>query len=213
MTLHKSMASMASEGIEEFLRASQFCLGFKKPDGGVLGYPATLLLLSIINAFGSYLTGETVAIEGKSQKITKGEPFRILNHNLLGLRLSHRQIKLIEHSYRNRLSHNAIIERGSFLLPTQTGSPFVFSGDLTLIRVASLFDLVSKAWAQFPKGQIALWEQRQPSYRKSSIQVLKSSSLGDLLPTELQALERSFKLAKKKRRGKRKENCTSRFAG
>jgi hypothetical protein len=92
MTLHKSMSSMAAEVIEEYLRTAQFCLEFRKQDGGCLGYPATLLLLCVANALGSYLAGESVTIEGKPQKITRGEPFRILNHPLFGLQLSHKRI-------------------------------------------------------------------------------------------------------------------------
>jgi hypothetical protein len=183
------MASMASEVIAAYLRASELCL----ESGGFLGYPATLLLLSVTNAFGSYLTGEDVTIEGKSQTITRGEPFRVLNHPLFGLQLSHKRIKLIEQSYRNRLSHNAIIERGAFLLPTQDGAPFIFRGKGVLIRVGSLYRLVSRVWAQFPKEEIALWEQRQPNYQWSSVELLKLSRSDELLPAELRALMRDYK--------------------
>jgi hypothetical protein len=198
MALHRNMASMASEVIEEYLRASQFCLEFRNFDGGCLGYPATLLLLCVTNALGSYLTGEDVAIEGKQQKITRGEPFRVLNHTLFGLQLTHKQIKLIEQFYRNRLSHNAIIERGSFILPAQGGTPFVFSGNHVLVRIASFERLVSKVWAKFPKEQIALWEQRQPGYQKAAIEILKLSSPDELLPEKLRALKRSYERTKKK---------------
>jgi hypothetical protein len=63
MALHNNMASMASEAIEEYLRAAQFCLEFRKADNGILGYPATLLLLCVTNALGSYLMGDLVTIE------------------------------------------------------------------------------------------------------------------------------------------------------
>jgi len=72
MTLHKSMSSMAAEVIEEYLRTAQFCLEFRKQDGGCLGYPATLLLLCVANALGSYLAGESVTIEGKPQLLRQG---------------------------------------------------------------------------------------------------------------------------------------------
>lgn len=205
MTLHKSMASMASEVIGEYIRASQFCLEFRKLDGGCLGYPATLLLLCVTNALGSYLSGEAVTIEGKSQKITQGEPFRVLNHQLFGLQLTHKQIKLIEHSYRNRLSHNAIIERGSFLLPTQAGAPFIFSGKGMLTRVGSLYQLVSEVWARFPKEQITLWERSQPHYRPSTAQLLELSNSDELLPDELRALKQDYKRRRKNKKEKKKK--------
>jgi len=201
MALHKSMTAMASEVIAEYLLTSQFCLQSGKPGGA---YPATLLLLCVTNSFGSYLTGSLVTIEGKSQTITKGEPFRVLNHHLFGLHLTHKQIKVIEQSYRNRLSHNAIIGRGAFLLLTQAGAPFVFSGNGMLIRVGAFHRLVSRVWANFPKEQIALWEQRQFNYRPSSASFFRLPSSDELLPDELRALQQDYRRWKKKNRKNKK---------
>jgi len=198
MALHGNMASMAREAIEEYLQTSQICLDFRKSDGGCLGYPSTLLLLCIINAFGTYLAGETVEIEGKSQNITKHEPFRVLNHRLFNLGLTHRQIKLIEKSYRNRLTHNAIIERGSVIVPAGGEPPFIFYKGLIVIQLGSLHRNVSQAWARFPKGRIASWEKRQPEYSKSSAQLPRLSERPEL-PQEFQQLEQAYMRAKKKR--------------
>ena len=95
------------------------CLSHRKPDGGCLGFPSTLMMLCLIDAFGTYLRGEEVVIDGKGQKITRGEPFRVLNHALFGLKLTSRQIKTIEQSYRNRLAHNAMIDTNSWLIPSR----------------------------------------------------------------------------------------------
>jgi len=191
------MAGMAAEVITEYLRTCQFCL----EGGEVLGYPATLPLLCVTNAFGSYLKGEPVSIDGKVQEIKKGEPFRVLNHPLFGLQLKEKQIKLVEHSYRNSLSHNAIIKRGAFLLPGQAGAPFIFEGNAVLIRVGSFYNLVSRVWAQFPKETIAQWEEKQPNYLWPKFWKLSKSP--QLLPDEL-ALMRAYKRWKKKKKKKKK---------
>lgn len=196
------MAGMASEVIAGYLRASQLCLEGHE----VLTYPATLLLLSATNALGSFLTGETVAIEGKPQRITKREPFRVLNHTLFCLHLTHKHIKLIEQSYRNRLSHNAIIERGSFLLPTQVGAPFIFEGGGVLIRVGSFYRLVSQVWAKFDQNKIAQWERGQRNYQWSSSELLELSRSDELLPKELQTLMQDYKRWKKNRKRNKKKN-------
>src|SRR4051812_49746465 len=99
---------MAVEAIEEYLATAEMCQAAKKTDGGCLGYPATLLLFCIVNALGCFLCGDTVQIDGRTQKITKGEPFRVLNHDIFGLNLESVQIKLLEKAYRNTLAHNAI---------------------------------------------------------------------------------------------------------
>jgi hypothetical protein len=125
---------MAVEGIDEYLTAAHMCLDHRKPDGGCLGYPATLLLLCVVNALGTYLTGDDAMIDGKLVRITRGEPFRVLNHDCFGLNLSGKEIKLLEGSYRNRLAHNAIIERGSSMAPSNEEPPFVFQSDRVAIR-------------------------------------------------------------------------------
>jgi hypothetical protein len=86
MALHASFYTMAIDGIDEYLQASQDCLDFAKRDDGVLGFPATLLLFCITNALGVYMAGESVTIAGRAQRITVKEPFRIFNHELFGLR-------------------------------------------------------------------------------------------------------------------------------
>ena len=154
-------------------------------------------LLCIANALGTYLPGEPVVIEGRTQKITKGEPFRVLNHPIFDLGLTHRQIKLIEQSYRNRLAHNAIIERGSVIVPTQGEPPFIFHKSLIVIQLGSLHRNVSHAWARFPKGRIALWEKQQPEYSKGSAKLPPLTDRPELTP-ELRRLRQTFRRTRKK---------------
>ena len=161
MALHKHLWTMAVEGIGEYLTASRMSLDHRKSDGGCLGYPATLLLLCVVNALGTYLQGDDVMIEKKTAKITRGEPFRVLNHTIFGLNLRHKEVKLIEQSYRNRLAHNAIIERGSSMILSENDPPFVFPSGHVEIRVLSLYRSVEQAWDRFPKERIQDWERRQ----------------------------------------------------
>jgi hypothetical protein len=72
MASHKKLWTMAVEGIDEYLTAAHMCLDHRKPDGGCLGYPATLLLLCVVNALGTYLTGDDAMIDGKLVRITRG---------------------------------------------------------------------------------------------------------------------------------------------
>jgi hypothetical protein len=94
------------------------------------------------------------------QKITLGEPFRVLNHECFGLGLSSQQIKLLEQSFRNRLAHNAIIDVGSFLLPLSGDPPFAFESGRVGIKVFSFHELVARAYSRFPKERIESWAKR-----------------------------------------------------
>src|SRR5262249_4603134 len=146
----------AKEVIDEYLLTARQCLDHRKEDGGCLGYPATLLLLSVVNALGTYLRQDLVLISGKQQKITPGEPFRALNHPLFDQRLTLQQIKTVEHSYRNLLSHNAMMSQDHFLIPGKGGPPFAFQNGQVRISVESCYEMVSRAWNGFDKDRIKL---------------------------------------------------------
>jgi hypothetical protein len=163
MALHENLGQLAIEAIDEYLIASANCLKFRKKDGGCLGYPATLLLLCVINALGVWLDGDNVTIDGRLEKITEGEPFRVLNHDCFGLELSGQEIKLLKQSYRNRLAHNAIIDVGSFLLPREDDPPFVFESEGVGIKVFSFYKLVVRAYSRFPKERIHSWANQLQS--------------------------------------------------
>lgn len=102
-------------------------------------------------------------MDGKFCKITDGEPFRVLNHELFGLNLEGKTIKLLELSYRNRLSHNAHIERGAILYPSDEEPAFVAIPDGVGIRVFSFHRLVTAAWSKLPKERIRGWETKRDS--------------------------------------------------
>jgi hypothetical protein len=154
MAVHQNLWSQAEAVIDEYLTAARNCIEFKKSDGGCLGYPAALVLLCVVNALGTYLRNETVTIEGKSQRITKGDPFRVLNHPLFAQNLRMTQIKRIEDAYRNRLAHNGFIAPGHGLTLAPTDAPFDFRDDAVWISLGALYAAVVHAWSNFDKAKI-----------------------------------------------------------
>ena len=166
MALHKDFATMAVEAINEYLEVAESCLNARKSDGGCLGYPAALLLFCVTNAFGVYLCGDNIQIDGRNRTITPREPFQVLNHAIFGLDLRGTQIKLLEQCYRNKLAHNAIIELGAVLIhaPGQLPHPFSFAANqVQVINLHSFHRLVATAWEKFPRDRIHTWsKQRQP---------------------------------------------------
>jgi hypothetical protein len=149
MAIHQQPAGLSVEAIDEYIRASALCLDFRKPDGGCLGYPDTLLLFCVVDAIGRYLALE------KMSNIPKREPFFVLNHSSFGLTLTPEQIKRLEWWYRNGLAHNAALPPGTGLTG-EDGPPFEFAvnGDPVMIRVISFHRLVSQAWLHFAKSLI-----------------------------------------------------------
>lgn len=80
MGIHPNVNSLTVEVLEEYLDIAKHCIATKKGDGGIYGYPATLLLFCVIDALGNCL------ISGK-------EPFRVLKEAPFNCKLTIRQIK------------------------------------------------------------------------------------------------------------------------
>jgi hypothetical protein len=154
MATHPNLWELSQEVIEEYLLAIKGCLAYRKPDGGCLGFPAALLMLCLIDAFGTFLRSEGVVIDGRKQRITRGEPFRVLNHSLFSLDLTTAQIKTIERAYRHRLAHNAMIDTDSWLIPKSGPAPFVFQNGKVGILVFKLQEILEAAWSRFDRGKI-----------------------------------------------------------
>jgi len=155
MAIHSHPSTLAEEAIDEYLAAAKACIDSRKPDGGILGYPATLLLFCVVNAFGNFLRNEDVIIEGKKQRITGGEPFRVLNHLILKQALTHKQIKDIEHAYRNPLAHSALLLPQVGLTPDPSAPAIAFKKGEVWISVPRLYELVAAAWAVFDRSTIS----------------------------------------------------------
>lgn len=163
MAQHEYQWDLTEEAIEEYLEAIRYGLKFRKSDGGCLGYPSALLMFCLIDAFGTYLRGEEVTIDGRARLITKREPFWVLNHPLFGQQLTEKQIKQLGGGYRNALAHNATIESGAALFPGKHGEAFNFKDGKVVIFVGALHTLIEAAWKSFDKRKIkAFVEKRQP---------------------------------------------------
>lgn len=106
---------MLTESLPEMLFASKYCIEFSKDPkiwggSGCYGYPASLLLLSIVDSIGSHVYG------GGADK-----RFKILNDpEYFGLGLTPDEVNIIKDKYRDLLSHNSLLATNVELFP---GSP------------------------------------------------------------------------------------------
>jgi hypothetical protein len=142
MAIHPNTNSLTVEVIEEYLDVAKMCIDARKPDGGIYGYPATLLLFCVINALGANL-------------LKSNEPFQVLMHEPFNCKLSNGQVKKLETWYRNLLAHNGMIAPGVCLSPQDTGEPVHFDqGEPVLIRVKALYNLVRAAWEHVDKSSL-----------------------------------------------------------
>jgi hypothetical protein len=139
MAIHPNANSLTVEAIEEYLEVAKMCIDARKQDGGIYGYPATLLLFCVINALGA-------------SQLRGNEPFQVLTQPPFNCNLSSGQVKKLEIWYRNLLAHNGLIAPGVCLSPEDGAEPFHFDhGEPVLIRVKSLYRLVHAAWQQIDK--------------------------------------------------------------
>lgn len=108
MAVHNTTESMTKEALQEYIEVAEYCINFDKSTdrrwmgtAGCYGYPAGLLLLSIVDAIGTEVVGG-----GNDTK----KHFTILNHeNYYNLNLNEDILEALRSEYRNRLSHNAHI--------------------------------------------------------------------------------------------------------
>ena len=143
MAYHKVPDDMVVEAVDEYLLLAEHGINYQKLGGGVLGYPAALLLLSVIDILGSYA-------------VSTKEHFQVLRQPCVGLALTTQQVKDVEHWYRNLLAHNGFVALGALMRADETGDPFVLAenGQPTMVRVKPLFCAVKLAWSRFDRSQI-----------------------------------------------------------
>jgi hypothetical protein len=179
---------LSKEAMEEYLTIAEYCLIARKGDSGAYGYPAALLLLCIVNALGVYLEGENVRIDGKDRKITRGEPFYVLNHLSLGLdeQLTQDQIKYVERALRNRLAHNVMLAPGSYLNAEEDSDAVVFEGATVEVRLKPLLRAVRRAWKSASPA-VDAWltnPDRRHEFASQAKALLRDKSANEvLLPT------------------------------
>jgi hypothetical protein len=128
MAIHPDLKSLLRESVREYLEVAEYCLSYRKdaawdPDqrGGCLGYPAAVMLFSIVDTIGSFHRGSTavpIVVDRKNVGIRKEgfQHFFILNSKYYGQHLTERTIKLIYDNFRNLLMHNASLAPDHVLL-------------------------------------------------------------------------------------------------
>lgn len=131
---------MSIEVIEEYLSVAEYCVTTQKSKGGLHGYPALVLLFSVIDALSNY-AGHPEHSFGELQFI-----FRKLTGD---------QIKNLRNWYRNLPAHQAIIMPGT-QLSAEPGQAIEFgpSGEPTHIRVIGFYEAVKNWWTSFDKSSI-----------------------------------------------------------
>jgi hypothetical protein len=152
MAIHTHPRDLFFAAVKEYLKASKLCLRYRKDDGGILGYPATLMLCCIIDAMSNNLK------RSEKQKLT-GDTFRILRHHSFGLQLTDEQFSKVQTSlggwFRHKLAHQLVIVWNVALEAEGTNTtPFGFSssGDFDTIYVLPLYRMVEKAWRSIDKS-------------------------------------------------------------
>ena len=173
MAVHELSFSpdLSKEAIDEYLTIAEYCLMARKVDRGAYGFPATLLLLCVVNALGVCLKDEIVRIDDKDEKITRGEPFYVLNHTSLGLekKLSGKQIKYVEKALRNRLAHNGMLAPGCYLNAEADSEAVVFEGPIVEVRLKPLLRAVKRAWNSVAPN-IEAWLSNPDRQREFALQ-------------------------------------------
>jgi hypothetical protein len=145
MAVHNDLPPMAREAIEEYLTIANYCVTTRKPNNGVYGYPAVLLLFSVVDALSNYA----------------GHP----KNSFLAMKdvvpsLSDEQIKKLAAWYRHLPAHQAIIMPGTKLTVDDHGPAIDLNseGEPTHIRVKPLYEAVNAQWDKITPAEI------KPSY-------------------------------------------------
>lgn len=138
--------------LNESIQAASFCLkqkpqkgtGYEKND--VLGFPAMLLFLAVIDAVGS------IIIKDKSKS------FYVLNNKIFeNQKLDKDAINDLYNAYRNSFFHNSLLLRGRYLINNRKSAKIFVLDEMEKkvigINLPSLLKLCKKAVLKF-KSQI-----------------------------------------------------------
>lgn len=161
MAIHHEKIGLLKESLLEMLHVSEYTVTFKKIDktkwadyatGGILGYPAVIILFSIIDCLGSVFAGNnkfSVIIDGKNRPIRNAsQHIYILNSRYFNLDLSQIDLDNIYKNIKSTLTHNSLLPEGNIL---QTGEkenlPFnvainELNGRIYFINVIKLHEFV-----------------------------------------------------------------------
>lgn len=164
MSINLDYKKLTILSLKENIIAVEFCINFNKSqnkglgigENGCLGFPAIILLSSIIDTIGSYFedTETTIKINGKEESIKNvlGH-FYILNHEkLFNLNLDIKTISDFYVKYRSPLTHNNTLPPNTSIdLGIETDYIFEINAnnEVTQVRLIPLFTKVKEAVAVF----------------------------------------------------------------
>lgn len=153
MARHATVVSMLRASLPEYLTAARLCIDYEKADGGCLGYPAALTLLSIIDALGSYYLDSAVMIGGKKHVLKKASHHvYALNTPAFRCDFSLAQLREIQDAARSILVHSALVAPGWTLMkvdPPVDAFRFDDDGRLQGINLPALLHNCERAVAYF----------------------------------------------------------------
>jgi len=152
------------EALTEMLVTIKYCLDFDKKsssdwagvNGGCLGYPALILMSSMIDTMGSFFRKGSlkISLDNKEKSIQKAEEhFFILNQeNLFNLGLAEVTIMDFYSTYRSKMVHNSSLPPNNFLFSDKnTNKIFILDPDnkIRAINLHSLFESIKTATNRF----------------------------------------------------------------
>jgi hypothetical protein len=125
MAIHLDKVGLLKESLLEMIYLADYAVTYRKTDrrkwgtnatGGILGYPSTVILFSIIDCIGSTFSGDSnfkITIDGKQRHI-KDTPHHIyiLNSKYFNLNLSQTDLDNIYKNVRSTLTHNSLLPEG-----------------------------------------------------------------------------------------------------
>lgn len=136
---------MLQESLIEKILVADYCVKFRKDYNlwrsyGCYGYPAAVLLLSVVDTIGSFVIGKKTR-----------EHFDILDHpDYYNLGLGKKNIDTIYKNYRNLLVHNSVIACGCFLDIGNHSSPvFEIKNKQPYLNLAPLLEINKIVVAKF----------------------------------------------------------------
>lgn len=168
---------MLKESLDELLEAAKFCTDYRKTDtrwgqyntGGCLGYPAGVLLFSIVDAIGSYYRKNStlkILVDSNPQTINADgwEHFKILNSKYFNQTLSTDFLKALYNKFRSSLTHNSVLGKDTLMFPSNESITNQNIGDAAfaigkddkgnnvyMIFIKELYKLCKKAVEEFKK--------------------------------------------------------------
>jgi len=168
MAIHGNKIGLVKESLIEMLHLAEYAVTYRKTDkaiwgdnatGGILGFPATVVLFSIIDCLGSYFANNenfNVVIDGKSCFIRNAsQHIYILNSRYFNLDLSKIDLDNIYGNVRSTLTHNSLLPEGYILqIGENENLPFNIAINecnkrIYFINVIKLYEFTKKAVEKF----------------------------------------------------------------